>query len=46
VEGALGDFVDVVGIEVAELLVEGGLFSGRELVIEGLVFLLARKHGM
>jgi hypothetical protein len=37
VEGSLGDFVDVVGVEVAQLLVESRLFGCGELLIEGLV---------
>lgn len=34
VEGSLGDLVDVVGLEAAELLEEGGLLGGRKLVVE------------
>ncbi len=37
-EGALGDFVDVVWVEAAELFVEGGFFGSAELVVEGLLF--------
>ena len=37
VEGSLGDFIDVVGVEVAQLLVECRLLSCGELVVESLV---------
>ena len=36
VESTFGDLVDVVGVEVAQLLVERGLLSGRKLVVESL----------
>jgi hypothetical protein len=36
VEGAFGDLVDVVWVEVAQLLVEGSLLGGGELVVESL----------
>ena len=36
-EGSLCDFVDVVGVEVAQLLEEGRLLGCGELVVEGLI---------
>jgi hypothetical protein len=42
VEGSLGDFVDVVGVEVAQLLVESRLFGCGELLIEGLVISVSK----
>jgi hypothetical protein len=36
VQGAFGDLVDVVGVEVAQLLVERRFLGGGELVVEGL----------
>lgn len=35
-EGTLGDFVDVVGVEVAQLLVESSFVRCGQLVVEGL----------
>lgn len=36
-EGSLGDLVDVVGVEVAELLEKGSLLSCCEFVVECLM---------
>jgi hypothetical protein len=36
VQSAFGDLVDVVGVEVAQLLVEGRLLSGGEFIVESL----------
>jgi hypothetical protein len=42
VEGSLGDLVDVVGVEVAQLLVEVGLLGRRELIIESLIISVSK----